>query len=138
MSYFSTALRAIIEKSGESRAALAARVGIPTSNLHQYVHGRTRPDTELLEKLCKALAEEDRVALVIAHLHDETPKSVAPFIRIISLIRSPSVVEEPQPTYEPNLPASIRDSLEFLGRLAVQHPETGKWLEGTAKMLRSR
>ena len=54
MSYFSTALRAIIEKSGESRATFAAKVGMPTSNLHQYVHGRTRPDVGLLEKICSA------------------------------------------------------------------------------------
>ena len=138
MSYFSTALRAIIEKSGESRATFAAKVGMPTSNLHQYVHGRTRPDVGLLEKICSALSEEECVALVVAHLHDETPKSIEPLVRIISLVKSPSVVKEEPPAYMPELPASIRDSLEFLGRLAVQHPETGKWLAGTAKMLRSR
>ncbi len=138
MSYFSTALRAIIEKSGESRASLAARVGIPTSNLHQYVHGRTRPDAALLEKLCTVMTEEEQVALVIAHLHDETPKSIESLIRIISLVKSPSVVKEEHPDYLPELPASIRESLEFLGRLAVQHPETAKWLVGTVKMLRSR
>ncbi|MEI8233309.1 MAG: helix-turn-helix transcriptional regulator [Verrucomicrobiota bacterium] len=138
MSYFSTALRAIIEKSGESRATFAAKVGIPTSNLHQYVHGRTRPDVVLLEKICSSLSEEECVALVVAHLHDETPKSIEPLVRIISLVKSPSVVKEEPPAYMPELPASIRDSLEFLGRLAVQHPETGKWLAGTAKMLRSR
>jgi transcriptional regulator with XRE-family HTH domain len=115
MSHFSTALQAKIEANFSTRGgqtALAKQAGIEPASLSRYLNDVSRPDVEALEKICVVMDPAERVDVVIAYLRDEIPPSAQQLIRIVSLIESSRVAEEP-PQRTP-LPKKLRAAFDFL------------------------
>jgi hypothetical protein len=126
----------IFERLGFSRAMISERIDIPASTLHGLYHGMAKPNVDDLEKLSSILEPSDRVELVTAHLRDETPASAADLIRIVSLIDTPKVKEEPAEYGAVKLPKKVREDFEFLMRMAQKDQRVVESIRSDVRMIK--
>jgi transcriptional regulator with XRE-family HTH domain len=121
MSLFSTQLQVALEHSRMSRADLAAACGLPYRTLSNYATDRSPPDVEAVRRICCALPEEERPALIAARAADEVPADLRELIFIEP--KALGVAAAPQLRPRRELPANIRAALDRLEDAAASSEE---------------
>lgn len=121
VSLFSTQLQVALDHCKMSRTDLAAACGLPYRTLSNYATDRNPPDVDAVRRICCALPEEERPALIAARAADEVP----PELRRLVLIEAKpdSLAEEPQYRPRRELPANLRAALDRLEDAAATSEE---------------
>lgn len=104
-----------------SRADLAAACGLPYRTLSNYATDRSPPDVEAVRRICCALPEEERPALIAARAADEVPADLRELIFIEP--KALGVAAAPQLRPRRELPANIRAALDRLEDAAASSEE---------------
>jgi transcriptional regulator with XRE-family HTH domain len=108
---------------------LAELSGVQRATLGHYATGRSRPSIEALRALAKGLPKDEAAPLILAHLKDECPADVRPYLTLeLSL-----TLDGPTPP----APAVDLDAL-FAGlrQLAETRKDIRDWLEQSYELIR--
>lgn len=83
MSYFSNALKVVMQQNGINAVELSGRSKVSEPSISRLRRGEFRPDKELLSKLIEAFPKpSDRAALLVGHLQDEARGPAFNLVRI--------------------------------------------------------
>jgi transcriptional regulator with XRE-family HTH domain len=129
VSLFTTQLQNCLESTGISRRALAEKSGLPYNTLSNYATESRTPDIEAMRAICTALPIEQRAALIIARLADETPAEYRHLIILSPKKTALSQVDDI--ANQVQMPASLRADLDAIGAAAI---ESENWRVVVARM----
>ena len=106
---------------------LAALCGVPRVTLTNYATGRSRPSVEALKALADHLPPLESAPLILAHLRDECPAKVRPYLTLeMAVARAEG---EPPNTELDALMRGIRV-------MAEEREEVREWLTQSYSLMR--
>lgn len=138
MSHFSTALQRIVEGRSPGRggqALFAKEAAVEPASLSRYVNAESRPDVELLERLCGPLDEAERAALVLAYLRDDVPPCARRLVALGCAAERPDLAADDVRT---RLPLALREAFELLETEAERSPVVANAILSTAALMKMR
>ena len=137
MSYFSVALKTVLEEKGLTQSELSRDAGLDSGLMSRYAAGSIRPSIQVLEKLCLQFEPKFRAELAAAHLKDELPKSAAELVRIVPFDQGPEIGEQiSQQPARARLPKDLREAFDFLERTAIDNPDLSEHIKTLCRMLK--
>lgn len=115
---FSETLRKALADLGWTQTSLAEKAGIDRSAASKYASGALDPGADVLEKICKALPDEQRAELICAYLEDRIPSAGRELVSVTSSfgrkVKAPKM---------PPLGHEAREAIEGLARIVASEPD---------------
>ena len=133
MSQFSNQFAKSLEECELTQTAVQEKTELSQGSISRYVNGEIRPDIEALEKICLVFPKEHRVALLLAYLDDDIPRSLNNLVAVEA--KTPTVrVQEDSPAYRARMPKELRDAYDHLGAAALEDASIAQVIIGTSNL----
>lgn len=111
---------------------LSSLCGIARTNLNSYATGRSRPSVDALRALAAGLPPEEGAPLILAHLIDECPADVRPYLTLELRADLLATMQA-----EPEIPDTDLDALfAALRQLAEKRQDIRHWLALSYELMR--
>lgn len=122
MSQCSEWLRDWLRTAGRTQSDLARLAKVDGANVSRWISGRSRPDSEAIQRLIANLEPVDAAALAVVWVRDQLPAEVARHILVTPI--SDRAAERPDSGYKiQSLGRDLSEKLEAFGRLALINPD---------------
>ena len=128
VSFFSSALKEVLDQTILNQAELAKASGMSASQLSRYVSGHSAPTRPVVEGILRAVPPQYQTSVLIAFLRDSIPQEYFGLVDVLPAGRSAETAPN-QLKLPPGLDQEMRRMLEAYAEMGLRHPQIREMLK---------